>query len=151
MWCNIIISSDSVCPNAISKYLRLHQLLTGTICLISLMYGWSIKGRRNILQEDAFNESMLTYIPLIMNIFYRKISKRFLMCKKKMQPICNYPNATSAAVYMMSISREMQSDIAPVTRSHVFSVHVNVWRFSGGIYSITLQSVPSGMQRYYNY
>lgn len=68
-----------------------------------------------------------------------------------MQPIGKYPNATSAAVYMMSIFREMQSDIAPVTRSYVFSVHVNVWHFSGGIYSITLQLVSSGTQRYYNY
>ena len=68
-----------------------------------------------------------------------------------MQPICNYPNATSAAVYMMSRSREMQSDIALIIRSYVVSVHINVWWFSGGIYSITLQSVPSGMQRYYNY
>lgn len=73
------------------------------------------------------------------------------MCKKKMQPIGNYPNATSAAVYMRDISREMQPDIAPVTRSYVFSVHVNVCHFSGGIYSVTLRPVPSGMQSHYNY
>lgn len=152
MWCNIIISSDSVSPNTNSKYLRLHQLITGMFRLISLMYGWSIKGRHNTLHKDAFNESMLTYIPLVMNIFYRKISKHFQqMCKKKMKPICNYPNTTSVAAYMMGTSCETQYDIVPVIRSFMFSVHVNVLRFSGGIYSVTLRPVPFGMQSHYNY